>query len=86
MWTRAELKETGRNAFKANYWRTVLVSVIAMVIAGAGGSSIGAGGSSGAGAGTMQEAGEAAGQYGQQAAYRYVRKQGGSAAGQASNI
>ena len=52
MWTRAELKETGRNAFKANYWRTVLVSVIAMVIAGAGGSSIGAGGSSGAGAGT----------------------------------
>ena len=67
MWTRAELKETGRNAFKANYWRTVLVSVIAMVIAGAGGSSIGAGGSSGAGAGAVQEAGEAAGQYGQQA-------------------
>ena len=33
MWTRAELKETGRNTFKANYWRTVLVSLIAMVIA-----------------------------------------------------
>ena len=29
---------------------------------------------------------ESFGQYGQQAAYRYVRKQGGSAAGQASNI
>lgn len=32
MWTRAELKARGKIAFRANYWRTVLVAFIATII------------------------------------------------------
>ena len=32
MWTRAELKARGKLAFRANYWRTVLVAFIATII------------------------------------------------------
>ena len=31
MWTRRELKEKGKTAFKANYWKTVLVSMLIML-------------------------------------------------------
>lgn len=38
MWTRAELKEKGRMAFKRNYWKTVLISfIMALLVGGAGG-------------------------------------------------
>jgi uncharacterized membrane protein len=33
-WTRAELKERAKYAFKANYWKSVLVAFILMVIGG----------------------------------------------------
>ena len=46
MWTRKELKEKGKTSFKANYWKAVLVGLIAAVIAGGGGytGSFGGGG------------------------------------------
>ena len=34
MWNRKELKMRGKAAFKANYWRCVLVALILMVVAG----------------------------------------------------
>lgn len=34
MWNRQELKEKAKAAFKANYWRTVLVSVLFLIIGG----------------------------------------------------
>jgi len=34
MWDRAELKFRGKIAFKANYWRSVLVALIASVVSG----------------------------------------------------
>ena len=34
MWTRAELKFRGKEAFKANYWRYVLVGIIMTVTSG----------------------------------------------------
>lgn len=34
MWTRKELKERGKAAFKANYWRCVLVALIIVLISG----------------------------------------------------
>lgn len=34
MWDRAELKFRGKMAFKANYWRSVLVALIASVVSG----------------------------------------------------
>ena len=44
MWTREELKTRGREAFKANYWKCVLVALILSVItggcSGSSGSSI----------------------------------------------
>ena len=46
MWTRRELKERGKAAFKANYWRCVLVALLLVVITG-GFAAVG-GGSSGA--------------------------------------
>lgn len=39
MWTRSELKERGKLAFKANYWKCVLVSIVMGVAAGAGAGS-----------------------------------------------
>ena len=44
MWTRRELKERGKAAFKANYWRCVLVALILMMV---GGASAGVAGGSG---------------------------------------
>lgn len=39
MWTRAELKAKGKAAFKRNYWRTVLVALIVLVVSGGGAAS-----------------------------------------------
>ena len=36
MWTRKELKEQGKAAFKRNYWKTVLVSFLIMMVIGGG--------------------------------------------------
>lgn len=44
MWTRRELKEKGKTAFKANYWKTVLVSMLIM-LTGIGAFSRGGSGS-----------------------------------------
>lgn len=59
MWTRRELKEKGKLAFKRNYWKTVLVAILFTLVAGgmgsAGGSSFGSGVSEG-----MSEAAEEA--------------------------
>ena len=41
MWTRAELKSRGKTAFKANYWRCVLVALILMIIGGGIGAATG---------------------------------------------
>lgn len=41
MWTRAELKEDAKAAFKQNYWRCVLVGLIAIVLMGITGGSAG---------------------------------------------
>ncbi len=43
MWTRSELKQRGKLAFKANYWKCVLVSLILVILTGAssGGSAAG---------------------------------------------
>lgn len=41
MWTRRELKELAKAAFKANYWRCVLVAfILALLIGGGAGSSV----------------------------------------------
>ena len=48
MWTRVELKDKAKGAFKMNYWKTVLVAFLVMVIGGAGGASAGASGGSAA--------------------------------------
>ena len=45
MWTRKELKAIGNKTFHLNYWKTVLIALIAaMVLGGAGGAAAGAGG------------------------------------------
>ena len=41
MWTRRELKERAKAAFKANYWRCVLVAfILALLIGGSAGSGV----------------------------------------------
>lgn len=59
MWTRRELKEKGKFAFKQNYWKAVLVAILFTLVVGgmgsAGGSSFGSGVSEG-----MSEAAEEA--------------------------
>lgn len=47
MWTRAELKQKGKFAFKRNYWKTVLVSLLVALFIGGGASSASSGFSSG---------------------------------------
>ena len=42
MWTISEVKERGKAAFKANYWKTVLVALIFTVCIGGVGASSGA--------------------------------------------
>ncbi len=44
MWTRAELKARAKVAFKANYWKCVLVALILMLLAGSSGSAAGSSG------------------------------------------
>ncbi len=40
MWTRKELKEQGRTAFKRNYWKSVLIAlIISMLVGGSAGVS-----------------------------------------------
>lgn len=39
MWTRAQLKEKAKVAFKRNYWKTVLISLLLALIAGGGGAA-----------------------------------------------
>lgn len=41
MWTRAQLKEKGKAAFKLNYWKTVLIAVIAIGLLGTTGAGSG---------------------------------------------
>lgn len=52
MWNRKEMKARGKAAFKANYWKCVLVTLIAVVILGAFG---GASGSKSSSVATSQE-------------------------------
>ena len=40
MWTIRELKGRGKVAFRANYWKCVLVGLILMLFAGAGGATV----------------------------------------------
>ena len=64
MWTRKELKTKGKTSFKNNYWKTVLIAMLAMAISGGGAAS--AAGSNGPRA-TINASGEAT----QQEADRY---------------
>ncbi|MBO5999563.1 MAG: DUF975 family protein [Lachnospiraceae bacterium] len=41
MWTRAQLKEKGKKAFKLNYWKTVLIAIIAIGLLGTTGAGSG---------------------------------------------
>ncbi|MCR5357246.1 MAG: DUF975 family protein [Lachnospiraceae bacterium] len=41
MWERGELKEKGLAAFKANYWKCVLVALVLVFVAGGGGGASG---------------------------------------------
>ena len=50
MWDRKELKARGKSAFKANYWKSVLVALILLVLVGGTAGSIS--GSAGSAAGT----------------------------------
>lgn len=57
MWTRQQLKQRGKEAFKKNYWKTVLVSLILTVlIGGAGAGSAASGFSSGLNSGIASAA------------------------------
>ncbi len=47
MWDRKELKARGKAAFKANYWKSVLVALILLVFIGGGLSSVSSGARSG---------------------------------------
>ena len=40
MWTRKELKMKGRICLNRNYWRTVLISFILMLILGGGSGAV----------------------------------------------
>ncbi len=53
MWTRAELKQKAKMAFKRNYWKTVLISLLLALLvgAGAGSSSVSARGAAGSAGG-----------------------------------
>lgn len=47
MWSRAELKQNAKNVLRNNYWMAFLVSLVAGILTGSGGSSGGAGSSAG---------------------------------------
>ena len=44
MWTRQELKAKGKAAFKRNYWKCVLASVVAILLLGAAAGTRASGG------------------------------------------
>ena len=50
MWTRKELKTKGKEAFKRNYWKSVLVALILAFVLGTASAGSGSGGSFGSGA------------------------------------
>lgn len=50
MWTRKELKTKGKEAFKRNYWKSVLVALILAFVLGTASAGGGSGGSFGSGA------------------------------------
>lgn len=54
MWTRADIKEKGKLAFKANYWTCVLVTLVLVLI---GGGSLSGGGSASVSNGAAQGGG-----------------------------
>lgn len=54
MWTRSELKDKGKEAFKANYWRCVLCGVLLMFALGSFSLSSRSSGSNGGTDGTQQ--------------------------------
>lgn len=41
MWNRKELKAKGKDAFQANYWRSVLVALVLVAFTGSGAGIIG---------------------------------------------
>lgn len=43
MWRRELLKQRGKSAFKANYWKCVLVALVLSIIVGGGGTGVNAG-------------------------------------------
>lgn len=55
MWSRGELKERGMAAFKANYWKCVLVALILAMISGGGGGGGARAGSSFSGVGDYSD-------------------------------
>jgi len=52
MWTRKELKQRGMNCFRLNYWKTVLIALIAVCLAGGMNGVAAVSGSSGSVAGS----------------------------------
>ncbi|MBO6137985.1 MAG: DUF975 family protein [Lachnospiraceae bacterium] len=40
MWNRAEVKATGKENFKKNYWKSVGIAIVYMIFFGAGGSAV----------------------------------------------
>ena len=40
MWTRAELKDRAKFAFKRNYWRSVLISLLLALLIGGGSGAV----------------------------------------------
>ena len=61
MWTRKELKERGKAAFKANYWKNVLVAVILTVVTAGSSFSSSVSNNGGDDAGTSDAVSSAAG-------------------------
>ena len=56
MWTRRNVKRRGRNAMRANYWKTVLVSLILTCVLGGASGASSAGSSAAAAAGSAGSA------------------------------
>ncbi len=57
MWTRKQLKERGRAAFKANYWKCLLVALLLAIITGSTSGSFSSPGSIGTGSNSFESPG-----------------------------
>lgn len=68
MWSRDEIKAQGKAAFKANYWKCVLVGFLLTLLYGGTTAASNASSTAGAGQGAGQAASQAAGQAADQAA------------------